>query len=79
MGHDWILLVRKVVYDPNNITPALCLKKPAFPLELTTLRFCIHVLPSAQPYTTRWKIAAHLKTQFLVFCCVAVHFIKTNR
>ncbi len=37
-------------------------KKTAFPLELTTLRICIHVLPSAQPHTTRWKIAAHLKT-----------------
>lgn len=27
MGHDWISLVRKVVCDPNNNTPTLCLKE----------------------------------------------------
>ncbi len=34
MGHDWILLVRKVVYDPNNITHALCLKKNSIPIRI---------------------------------------------
>lgn len=47
-------------------------KKTAFPLELTTLRICIHVLPSAQPHTTRWKIAAHLKTHSFLFSDVLV-------
>lgn len=27
MGHDWISLVRKVVYDPNNSAPALWLRE----------------------------------------------------
>lgn len=34
MGHDWISLVRKVVYDPNNNTPALCPKeKSSIPIR----------------------------------------------
>lgn len=77
MRHDWISLVWKVVYDPNNNTPALCPKeKNSIPIRIDYTED-LHSCAAG-------RTAAHYKTEdrhtfkdswFLVFCCVGALLI----